>query len=117
MVIVPVLVTTDNAPDYRSLAPPLRSVDKGIQNEALVIVETTLPVGATRNHAAPIVEHESGLVCGGGLWLAVSPERLFAGRVFQDLVRYPKIVGGVDDESTRRAVEFYRAWLEAEGRP
>jgi len=117
MVIVPVVVTPDKRPDYRSLDAALRSVGKGIQNEALVIVETTLPVGATRNHAAPIVEHESGLVCGEGFWLAFSPERLYAGRVFQDLVRYPKIVGGVDDESTRRAVEFYRAWLEAEVRP
>jgi nucleotide sugar dehydrogenase len=117
MVIVPVVVTADKRPDYRSLDAALRSVGKGIQKGSLVVVETTLPVGATRKHAAPIIEQESGLKSGQGFFLAFSPERLYAGRVFQDLVRYPKIVGGVDDESTRRAVEFYRAWLEAEVRP
>lgn len=117
LVIVPVVVTADKRPDYRSLDLALRSVGKGIRKGTLVIVETTLPVGATRNHAARIVEEESGLASGDGFSLAFSPERLYAGRVFQDLLRYPKIVGGVDDESTRRAAEFYRAWLEAEVRP
>jgi nucleotide sugar dehydrogenase len=117
MVIVPVVVTSDKRPDYGSLDAALRSLGKGIQKGTLLIVETTLPVGATRNHVASIVERESGLKLGDGFFLAFSPERLYAGRIFQDLVRYPKIVGGVDEESTRRAVEFYRAWLEAEVRP
>ena len=117
LVIVPVVVTADKRPDYRSLDAALRSVGKGIQKGALLIVETTLPVGATRGHAAGILEESSGLSRGEGFSLAFSPERLYAGRVFQDLARYPKIVGGVDAESTRRAVEFYSAWLEAEVRP
>src|SRR5256885_14579377 len=45
---------------------------------------------------------------------AFSPERLYAGRVFEDLRQYPKIVGGVDARSTEAAVEFYRSALDAE---
>ena len=44
----------------------------------------------------------------------VSPERLYAGRIFEDLRKYPKIVGGIDAESTQRAVDFYRSVLDAE---
>ena len=44
--------------------------------------------------------------------LAFSPERVLVGRVLLDLHRYPKIVGGTSEESTRRAVDFYRAVLD-----
>jgi UDP-N-acetyl-D-mannosaminuronic acid dehydrogenase len=61
----------------------------------------------------------SGLTLDRDLFLAFSPERVLVGRVLLDLRRYPKIVGGTSEESTRRAVEFYRAVLDegAEVRP
>ncbi len=116
VVIVPLVVDADKKPDYSMLDNALRAVGKGLQPGALVIVETTLPVGATREHVMPILEGESGLTCGKDFQLAFSPERLYSGRIFQDLARYPKIVGGVDEESTRRAVDFYSASLDAEVR-
>ena len=45
--------------------------------------------------------------------MAFSPERVSPGRIFSDLSQYPKIVGGVDDESGRRAREFYTTALDA----
>lgn len=116
IVIVPLVVGADKTPDYRSLDAAVRAVGRGLSRGTLVIMETTLPVGATRKHVAAILEKESGLSSGEDFYLAFSPERLYSGRVFQDLARYPKIVGGVDDESTRRAVDFYEASLDAEVR-
>ena len=46
-----------------------------------------------------------------------SPERVFTGRVFADLRRYPKLVGGVDEASAKRGVEFYESVLEFDDRP
>ncbi len=46
-----------------------------------------------------------------------SPERVLTGRVFADLRRYPKLIGGVDDASARRAQEFYEAVLDFDERP
>jgi len=112
IVIVPVVIDEGKQPDYRSLDIALRAVGKGLQQDATVIIETTLPVGATRGHVAPILEAESGLRCGKDFHLAFSPERVYSGRIFQDLARYPKIVGGVDAESTRRAAAFYAASLD-----
>src|SRR4029077_14452922 len=103
-------------PDYRKLDAALGAVGKGLTHDALVIVETTLPVGATRTHVAPLLESESALIQGKDFYVAFSPERLYTGRIFQDLARYPKIVGGIDEESTRRAIDFYRASLDAEVR-
>ncbi len=114
VVIVPLMVDEDRNIDYRNLDSATRAVGRGLHEGALVIVETTLPVGTTRNRLGPMLEHESHLKAGTSFHLAFSPERLYAGRIFDDLRKYPKIVGGVDPESTRRAVEFYRSVLDAE---
>lgn len=117
IVIVPVVVDARKQPDFRWLDIALSAVGKGLREGALVIVETTVPVGATRGHVASVLEEASGLTAGAQFHLAFSPERLYSGRIFEDLARYPKIVGGIDAESTRLAVEFYQASLDAEVRP
>src|SRR5258708_26927605 len=55
-----------------------------------------------------------GLRMGIDFDLAFSPERVLVGRTFEDLRRYPKVVGGVSAQSTERAAQFYRAVLDAE---
>ncbi len=64
-----------------------------------------------------MLEEGSGLTAGSDFFLVFSPERVFTGRVFADLRRYPKLVGGVDDESAKRGVAFYEAVLEFDERP
>ncbi len=59
----------------------------------------------------------SGLRPGDGFRVVFSPERVLAGRVFADLRRYPKLVGGVDGESGKRGVAFYEEVLEFDDRP
>ena len=58
----------------------------------------------------------SGLTLGDDLFVAFSPERVYAGRIFADLRHYPKLVGGVDLQSTDRAVEFYESVLQFDQR-
>jgi nucleotide sugar dehydrogenase len=114
VVIVPLLVAADKVPDYRNLDAATRAVGRGLRRGALLVYETTLPVGTTRRRLAPMLEEESGLAPGVDFHLAFSPERLYAGRIFADLRKYPKIVGGIDPASTAAALDFYRAALEAE---
>jgi nucleotide sugar dehydrogenase len=59
----------------------------------------------------------SGLTAGRDFQLVFSPERVLTGRVFADLRRYPKLVGGIDEASARRGVEFYSAVLDFDERP
>jgi len=114
VVIVPLMVSPDRVTDYRNLDAATRAVGQGLKKGALVVYETTLPVGTTRRRLGPMLEKESGLRAGSDFHLAFSPERLYAGRIFADLRRYPKIVGGIDRASTAAAVAFYKAVLDAE---
>jgi nucleotide sugar dehydrogenase len=59
----------------------------------------------------------TGLVPGSDFFLVHSPERVFSGRVFADLRKYPKLVGGIDPESTARGVAFYEKILDFDARP
>jgi nucleotide sugar dehydrogenase len=117
VVIVPLMVGADRNMEYRNLDAATRAVGRGLKRGTLVIFETTLPVGTTRRRLAPMLEKESGLKAGADFHLAFSPERVYSGRIFEDLRRYPKIVGGVDAASTERAVAFYRSVLDAEVMP
>ena len=112
VVIVPVVVDDDRQIDFGPIDAATRDIAANIGPDTLVVYETTLPVGTTRDRFGPMLEKGSGLHLDRDLFLAFSPERVLVGRVFLDLQRYPKIVGGTSDESTRRAVEFYRAVLD-----
>ena len=114
VIIVPLMVGLDRSIDFKNLDAATKAIARGLRSGTLVIFETTLPVGTTRNRLGPMLEEGSGLKAGADFQLAFSPERLYAGRIFEDLRRYPKIVGGVDAASTKRAVEFYQAVLDAD---
>lgn len=114
VVIVPLMVDGDKVIAYRAIDSATRDVAAGLQPDSLVVYETTLPVGDTRNRFGPLLEAGSGLVPGRDFGLAFSPERVYVGRVFDDLKRYPKIVGGVDADSTEKAAAFYHAVLDAD---
>lgn len=117
VVIVPLHVDAQARVDFKTLDAATAAVAKGLRPGTLVIYETTLPVGTTRGRLQRQLEAGSGLRGGRDFFLAFSPERVYSGRIFQDLARYPKIVGGIDEESTTRAANFYRSVLDAEVRP
>jgi nucleotide sugar dehydrogenase len=112
VVIVPVVVDAERRIDFGPIDAATRDIARRIGPGALVVYETTLPVGTTRGRFGPMLTEGNQLVLDESLHLAFSPERVLVGRVFTDLRRYPKIVGGTSAESTRRAVEFYRSVLE-----
>jgi nucleotide sugar dehydrogenase len=112
VVIVPVVVDDDREIDFRPIDAATHSIAAHLGPGTLVVYETTLPVGTTRDRFGPMLAEASGLTLDRDFFLAFSPERVLVGRVFVDLRRYPKVVGGTSDESTRRAVDFYRSVLD-----
>jgi len=111
--IVPVDIDDERRPAFSALDAAVAALAPHVRRGSLVIVETTVPVGTTRNRVGPALERLSGLRAGEDILLAFSPERVSSGTVLLDLKRYPKIVGGIDAASTRRAAEFYTAMLDA----
>lgn len=116
-VVVPLMVDDRAEPDFTAMDIATRAVGEGLQPGTLVSYETTMPVGTTRDRFAPVLADTSGLTLGRELFVAHSPERVLSGRVFADLRRYPKLVGGVDEASAKRAVAFYEAVLTFDERP
>lgn len=116
LVVVPLIVDEAKQPDFGPMDAATRSISRGLKPGALVLYETTLPVGTTRQRFTPMLAEGSGLVPGENLFVAFSPERVYSGRIFADLRRYPKLVGGIDDASTARAVAFYEQALQFDDR-
>jgi nucleotide sugar dehydrogenase len=117
VVAVPLFVDENAVPDFTAIDAAAVQIGKGLKKGTLVIFETTLPIGTTRNRIKPLLEDMSGLKGEEDFYLVFSPERVFTGRVFQDLRRYPKLVGGINDESARKAVAFYEEVLDFDERP
>ncbi len=116
VVVVPLYVDADGAADFGWIDSATEAVGRGLKAGTLVVYETTLPIGTTRERFGAILSAESGLAVEDEFTLAFSPERVFTGRVFADLRRYPKLVGGVGPTSTAAAVAFYEDMLEFDSR-
>lgn len=116
VVAVPLLTDKSGLPDFTIIDASARLIGKNLRPGRLVVFETTVPIGTTRNRLLPILEKKSGLTESKDFHLAFSPERVFTGRVFEDLRKYPKLVGGLSPRGGHLASIFYNAVLEFDSR-
>lgn len=117
VLVVPLFVDAEAQPDFGWMDAASRSLGEHLSPGTLVLYETTLPVGTTRNRWKPLLEKTSGLAEGRDFHLAFSPERVLTGRIFEDLRKYPKVIGGLSQAGADRAVEFYESVLDFDARP
>ena len=112
VIVVPLFV--DDAtwePDFGWMDAATRSLAEHLTPGTLVSYETTLPVGTLRTRFVPMIEEISGLKESSDFFAVFSPERVLTGRVFEDLRKYPKLIGALTAEGTARAREFYESAL------
>jgi len=108
LICVPTPLTRNREPDLGSLTAAGEALSHVLQRDQLVVLESTTYPGTTRERLVPILEAESGLRVGDGLNVAFSPERVDPGRTDYTLSNTPKVVGGVTQACTDRAVALYR---------
>lgn len=116
VVTVPLMVDMERQPDFRVLESASKSIGVNLQPDTLIVVETTLPVGTIRNKIKPLLEQTSGLTEGSDFYLVYSPERVRTGRVFEDLRKYPKLLGSLSEEGEQRATQFYESVISFDKR-
>ena len=117
VLVVPLFVNDMTwEPDFAWMDAATRSLAEHLTPGTLVSYETTLPVGTTRGRWKPMLEEGSGLVEGEDFHLVFSPERVLTGRVFADLRKYPKLIGGLSEAGAERARAFYEAVLQFDER-
>jgi hypothetical protein len=113
VVVVPLFVNDETwQPDFGWMDQATKSLAAHLTPGTIVSYETTLPVGTLRGRFKPMIEQISGLEEGRDFTLIFSPERVLTGRVFADLRRYPKLVGGLSEDGTRRGIALYQQLLD-----
>ncbi|RMH11823.1 MAG: nucleotide sugar dehydrogenase [Planctomycetota bacterium] len=108
---VPTPLGRHREPDLSFVLKSTELVARVIRRGQLVVLESTTYPGTTRDEMRPILE-QGGLRCGVDFFLAYSPEREDPGRVGMTTSKIPKLVGGVDEHSTRLAMAFYTRVIE-----
>ena len=103
----PFLNKEDLLPDFSALIEGIKNVGHYLKPGMLVVLESTITPGTTIGLAREILEKESGLKAGADFALAHAPERVMVGRLIRNIREHDRIVGGIDEPSTRRAVELY----------
>lgn len=114
IVCVPTPVDEDHMPDLRPLVGASRSVGRGLERGALVVIESTVNPGACETIALPILERESGLVAGSDFFYAHCPERINPGDGAWGVATIPRVIGATDSASLTLATELYRDIIDAE---
>jgi UDP-N-acetyl-D-glucosamine dehydrogenase len=111
LIALPTPLSAQREPDLSIVLDATRDIAKRLKQGHLVILESTTYPGTTRESLKPILE-ESGLKAGEDFHLAFSPERVDPGREDWTTTSTPKIVGGLTETCTKRAVELYETALE-----
>ncbi|WP_171779423.1 nucleotide sugar dehydrogenase [Clostridium acetobutylicum] len=112
LICVPTPLDKYQQPDISYVRNSTEVVGKYLNKGMLVVLESTTYPGTTEELILPTLQKESGLKCGRDFYLAFSPERVDPGNVKYKTENIPKVVGGVQKESTKIAAAFYENILE-----
>jgi UDP-N-acetyl-D-mannosaminuronic acid dehydrogenase len=92
--------------DY--LKQAAETIGSRLKRGNLVILRSTVPIGTCRELVLPILEKESGLICGVDFHLSFAPERTAEGKALKELRSLPQIIGGYNKESLEATAALFR---------
>jgi len=118
VIAVPTPFRGDHEPDLSYVESASRAIAPFIVPGNLVVLESTVPPGATEKMVEWILEERRDLQAPGtgegAFYAAHCPERVLPGRILVELVENDRVVGGVDAESTEVARRFYQSFVRGE---
>ncbi len=112
LVVVPTPFKERNEPDISYVESATRGIIPLLRAGDLYIIESTSPVGTTEKMMELIYQERPELK--DKLYIAYCPERVLPGNVMYELVYNDRVVGGIDEKSTNKAVEFYKQFVKGE---
>ncbi len=113
VIALPTPLSRQREPDLGIVVRAAGEIAKRLHRGHLVVLESTTYPGTTREQLLPVLEAGSGLRAGGDFHLAFSPERVDPGRTDWTTKTVPKVVGGIDAESTEAAAAFYASAMDS----
>ena len=111
-IVVPTPFKGDHQPDTSFVESATRMVLPLLKEGDLYVIESTSPVGTTEYMANVIFTERPELR--GKIYIAYCPERVLPGNVIYELVNNDRVIGGIDEASTKKAADFYRQFVTGE---
>jgi len=112
LIAVPTPFKGDHEPDLKYVESATRMILPNLKSGDLFIIESTSPVGTTDKMANIIFEEKPELK--GKINIAYCPERVLPGKVIYELEHNDRVIGGLDEQSTKAAQDFYRHFVKGE---
>ncbi|MCH8003674.1 MAG: nucleotide sugar dehydrogenase [Nanoarchaeota archaeon] len=110
IVCVPTPVDNNHLPNLKPLKNACEEISKSIQKDTLVIIESTIFPGTVEEIVLPILE-KSNI---NNFYLAHCPERIDPGNKKFTIKNIPRVIGGINKESTKKTAEFYKSIIDAD---
>ncbi|MGG0464167.1 nucleotide sugar dehydrogenase [Priestia aryabhattai] len=111
IIAVPSPINEDKTANLNYVREATKSIVPYVRKGNLVILESTVPPRTVEDVMLPVLK-ETGLELGSELFVSHSPERVIPGKVFEELVNNDRIVGGINEESSRLTVELYKTFVK-----
>jgi UDP-N-acetyl-D-mannosaminuronic acid dehydrogenase len=115
LIVVPTPFKAKNEPDISFVEAATKAVIPLLKENDLYIIESTSPIGTTEKMMRYIYSERPELK--DKLHIAYCPERVLPGNVMHELVHNDRVIGGVNETSTQKAIDFYKQFVKGELHP
>lgn len=115
LIVVPTPFKANNEPDISFVEAATKGIIPFLKEGDLYIIESTSPIGTTEKMRDLIFEQRPELK--NKIYMAYCPERVLPGNVMYELVHNDRVIGGIDEKSTQKAIDFYAKYVEGELHP
>ena len=112
LIVVPTPFKGNHEPDISFVEAATKGIIPLLKKGDLYIIESTSPIGTTEKMQQLIVASRPELE--DAIHIAYCPERVLPGNVMHELVENDRVIGGVDEASTQKAISFYRKYVKGE---
>jgi UDP-N-acetyl-D-mannosaminuronic acid dehydrogenase len=112
LIVVPTPFKGNHEPDISFVEAATKGIIPLLKKGDLYIIESTSPIGTTEQMQKLIFEYRPELE--GAIHIAYCPERVLPGNVMHELVENDRVIGGVDEASTQKAISFYTKYVKGE---
>ena len=112
LIVVPTPFKGNHEPDISFVETATKGIIPLLKKEDLYIIESTSPIGTTEKMQKLIYASRPELK--DEIYIAYCPERVLPGNVMYELVENDRVIGGIDESSTQKAISFYRKYVKGE---
>lgn len=109
-IVVPTPFKGNHEPDISYVEAATRTILPLLKEGDLYVIESTSPVGTTDKMQQLIFAERPELI--DEIYIAYCPERVLPGNVIFELIQNDRVVGGINPESTKKAIDFYSQFVK-----